>query len=125
MVETDLNRNFETWVKQVEEGYARMWPPGSTVKVSASGQPPCPLCAIYDERRRIVTKLHHEDDTCIIVDCLSHPGTPMAVLKKHRGKPTGRELGHMRSVAAKLFGRDIKFRGPRTILSHFHEHVER
>lgn len=79
----------------------------------------CELCDLY-ERRQIVTKLYHEDNTCIVVNCKTH-NVPMCVLKRHAEKPTYGELDHMQQVMRGLFP-DIKLRGPQSIKDHYHLH---
>jgi len=79
----------------------------------------CPLCRLY-EKREIITRLYYEDDVCIVVDCSTHH-VPIIVLKRHAKTPKPEELKHMRKIAEKLFP-GKPFRGPRSILDHFHLH---
>lgn len=123
-VETDLNRTFDVYVEQVRKGFTDMWGPHSTASISVSGTPPCPLCAVYDHRRRILTPLHYEDDKVIVIDCMSC-GVPMVILKRHAEKPIPIEAIHMGRVVVKLFGEKAKFRDPASIKSHYHIHVDK
>lgn len=80
----------------------------------------CPLCRLY-EKREIITKLHYEDDLCIVVDCSTH-GVPMIVLKRHTAFPTQEELAHLKKIALKLFP-EKSFRPPQSIRDHWHWHA--
>ncbi|MHA1834984.1 MAG: hypothetical protein ACTSV7_13480 [Candidatus Baldrarchaeia archaeon] len=80
----------------------------------------CPLCRLY-QKREIITKLHYEDDTCIIVNCKSHPNKILIVLKRHTKVPTPEEAEHMYRIAHKLFPGKL-WRYPQSIKDHFHLH---
>jgi len=80
----------------------------------------CELCEMI-ESRDYKTHLYHEDEVCVIVDCLTC-GIPMMVLK-HHGEPTEEELEHLKAVSMEQFP-DKVWRGyRRKIKDHWHEHL--
>lgn len=76
----------------------------------------CPLC-----KREIKTELKYEDHVCWIAKCASHPDKWLIVLKRHTSVPLVIDLEHMTQLAWKLFPGKA-FRGPASILDHFHLH---
>lgn len=78
----------------------------------------CPLCS-----KEHLTEWLHEDDTCWCCYCVSHPDKVIIVLKRHDQIPTEEELEHMYGIAKKLFPKK-SWRGPNSILDHFHLHEE-
>lgn len=82
----------------------------------------CPLCKLC--QGDIKTKLYHQDDTIIIVDCLTHIGTPMVVLKDHKEKISDQEFDHIQNLCKKIFP-EKRFRGTgmTEIKGHWHEHL--
>jgi len=81
----------------------------------------CELCRLY-ENREIVTRLYHEDDVCIVINCKVH-NVPILVLKRHTAFPTQEELSHLKKIALKLFP-EMHFRDSSSgsIRDHFHLH---
>lgn len=75
----------------------------------------CELCHVAD--------FIWEDEMCGACYCKSHPDKGMVVLKRHTAEPTAQELEHIKTVAQKLWP-GLAFRGPKTILDHFHWHQE-
>ena len=61
----------------------------------------CPLCRLTEERE-ILTRLVHEDNLLLVVDCLICQ-VPMVVLKVHRTSFSKTERIHVREVIQKLF----------------------
>ena len=80
----------------------------------------CPLCRLYEDRE-IITKLHYEDEFCIIVHCKTHSDKKMCVLKRHIKYPTEEEKKHMKGIMRSLFP-GMELRGPKSILDHYHLH---
>jgi len=78
---------------------------------------PCDLCDI-----KIKTRIYHEDDVCIIVEC-ADCRVPMMVLRRHAQPPTPMEDKHMRDVVRRLGFRITRER-PRKIREHAHWHLE-
>lgn len=77
----------------------------------------CPLCK--PEKK---TKWHYLNDKITILDCISC-GIPMWIWNDHKTTLTKDEISYGRSKCHQLFGKNIKFREPRTVLDHYHEHV--
>lgn len=79
---------------------------------------PCELCVL-----KIRLPLYHEDDVCIVVDCIDCR-VPMIVIKRHTPVPTPIEDKYMRGVILRLGFRITRER-PRKIKEHVHWHLER
>lgn len=121
-VETELNRQWEGYLEDIRKGFVKAWP-HCKVDLAVTGTPPCPLCAIYDHRRRLLSQPYYEDEKIIIVNCMTC-GIPMIVFKKHAPEPSREEISHAHAAAVKLF--KVKgYRPPRTIKDHYHVHIER
>lgn len=82
----------------------------------------CPLCRLV-LYREIIAPLHYEDAVCMVVNCYSHPNRVLIVLKRHTPTPSKEEEASMEEVAKKLFP-SKRFRGPKSILDHWHLHEE-
>jgi hypothetical protein len=81
----------------------------------------CLLCRLARGLDRI-THLYWEDSVCVVVDCKVH-NQPMIVIKRHSPLPSPEEAEHVQELMQKLFlGK--AFRGPKSILEHFHWHME-
>lgn len=80
----------------------------------------CPLCNLCTGD--VKTKLYHEDADVIVVDCETH-NVPMFVIKRHSAEPTIEETAHIKDLIDTMFS-DQPFRGPHTIMDHFHWHRE-
>lgn len=80
----------------------------------------CPLCNLCMGDMK--TKLYHDDALCIVVDCIVH-NVPMFVIKRHSSEPTTEEMEHIKQLADTMFPGQ-HFRGPHTIMDHFHWHRE-
>lgn len=80
----------------------------------------CPLCRLARGLDRITETLY-EDNTVISCYCKSHPSKILIVLKRHTPQPTPEEAEHMQQIAHKLFP-NKQWRGPKSILDHFHLH---
>lgn len=76
----------------------------------------CPLC----EAKRL-TERYYEDNNVWVADCSSHPDKKLIVWKEHKGILKPDELAYIYAVARIHFP-DKKWRGPRSILDHFHLH---
>lgn len=81
----------------------------------------CQLCRLARGLDRI-TREYYENDYVIVVDCKTHRGVPMIVLKRHTGFPTPEERFMLNKVANKRFP-GKQFRGPSSIPGHFHLHA--
>jgi len=77
----------------------------------------CPLCRLEHK-----TAWHYEGVLFIIVDCL-RCGIPMWVQRPHGILPHPSIKKSARHMCRRLFGENIRFSGPETILEHYHEHV--
>ena len=64
-----------------------------------------------------------QDEIFLVVYCLDHPDTPMAVLKEHTVDPDGNELGRVFwTMDHKYPARKPRGTGMGTIPDHWHEH---
>lgn len=80
----------------------------------------CPLCRLAQGLDRI-TQILYEDDKAVACFCKSHPDKVIIVLKHHTRYPMPQEQAHLELIASTKFP-DKKFRGPRSILDHYHMH---
>lgn len=78
----------------------------------------CDLCRPIARK----TKWYYEDDKVSIFDCDQHK-IPMWIWHEHKRSLDEDELRYGRDKCRELFGEDISFRGPMSILAHYHEHV--
>lgn len=88
----------------------------------------CNLCAIY-EKRKILTRLYGETETCIIVESFNKDGSKrrlMSVLKKHTENPTPAEIeavvNALESEARKL-GDNFEIEDYSSAYGHYHRHA--
>ena len=81
--------------------------------------PSCQLCRLVYERE-ILTRLVHEDDIIIVVDCLVC-NVPMPVLKAHRASFSVSEKEHIRNILREIGGGVIDWE-QRKIHDHAHCH---
>ena len=77
----------------------------------------CPLC-----KHERITRRYIEDEKIWVADCATHK-VPMWVLKRHVAQPTQEEVEYARRKCRQLFGQSIRFRGPQSSKSHYHEHI--
>ena len=80
----------------------------------------CPLCRLYG-KKEIITRLHYEDLICIAVDCSSHSGLIIVVLKRHTAYPTQEELQHLKRVT-RVLGPEKRWREGASLRDHYHLH---
>jgi len=78
----------------------------------------CELCNL-----EVRTKLYYHDDSWVIVDC-EKCKIPMAVLKRHSDLVSRDELGHLLSILAVSFPREIQLHTQAgKITDHIHFHL--
>lgn len=68
----------------------------------------CPLCKL--SQGDIKSKLYYQDEKIIVIDCLTHIGTPMVVLKDHRSNLLDHEFQYVQDLCRRIFP-EKKFRG--------------
>jgi len=76
----------------------------------------CPLCKLEK-----LTDWLYEDGKIVICRCLSHPDKWLCILRRHTAKPTLDELQYLSVKMQDLLGAK-NWRGPNSILEHFHLH---
>ena len=76
----------------------------------------CELC-----KAEKITQWLYEGELCWVAFCKSHPNKLIMVLKRHTPHPTQKELHYMKQVIARRFPNN-HWRGPHSILDHFHLH---
>ena len=83
----------------------------------------CELCKLVFDND-VKTELHYQDDSIIIVNCLTHKDTPIVVLREHRLLRSKSEQEHIRQICLKLFpDRRFRMKGMNKIPFHWHEHL--
>lgn len=78
----------------------------------------CPLCRPIEKK----TKWYYEDEKISIFECIHHK-IPQWVWHEHKAQLAEEEIEYGRSKCRESFGSNISFRGPKSILVHYHEHV--
>ena len=78
----------------------------------------CRLCRPIEKK----TKWHYQDDKISIFDCDQHI-VPIWVWHEHKKQLTDDEIRYGGDKCRELFGCNISFREPKSILDHYHEHV--
>jgi len=76
----------------------------------------CELC-----KRERVTEWRYEDDLVWVARCKSHPDKWMIIIKRHSSEPNEDERKRISEVKDRFFPK-LQFRGPQSILDHYHIH---